>query len=239
MNIGFLLSALPGPCEGHYGARRTFKIGAPWHVKLEVPDAVQEKFIRWMLRGDPGVQELEDAYRRADASYLIPEKGMQACIYDVLRTKAIDPSMSLSVQSGWGNTCSGFFDCFSRYVEAMRRDNQRGRIDLPSGITVPSPAEELCIKTELQQTGNLAQAYNRCEVADIVPPPEILAAFQDYIFRNPGESFYEMLKVLSVVISKPPVDDHIPIPPPDDEAKKPNYLLYAAAGMGVAFLLSR
>jgi hypothetical protein len=231
------LAALPGPCEGPYGTRRTFKVGMPWPVKLEVPDAVQDKFIRWQLRADPGVQELVSAYKNAGASYLIPEEGLRSCCYEVLKTKYRDPVTGLWEISGWGHTCSGFWNCFSSYVEALRRDRVRGRIDLPSMITVPSPEEQRCIKQQLIQAKSLAEAYSRCDAADIIPPPEILRKLETILRRTPAADFYEALKMLSVVIQPPvhqPPVHHVPIPEPE----KSNAILYAAIG-AAAYLLTK
>ena len=224
-----------GPCLGPYGTRRTFYLDG---VRVILHDLTMDNQLRWLI--DQGMS-LENAYRQIGMWDDIPPPGMQRCCYDVLRTKWFDPISGTWKRSGWGHTCAGYFHCFEDYIEALRETKKRGRIKIATGVYVPSPEEEKCIKLRFHASNDIVRAYSECDAIDILPTfPGAIEGLGKLMRTTIAVSMYEMIKTLHAFASPPeehaPPGQHHALP---DDKQEPNYWLYGAVAAGALILLTR
>lgn len=239
------LGALPGPCAGAYGTRKTF-VDTPLGVKLIVPSATEEKRLRWLI--DRGAS-IEQAYSQTSGmGYpniydILPEEGMRPCCTQVLKSKWLDNSGKWQ-PGGWGNTCAGYFDCFSQHLRAVQEYGQgkRGRTVIAPGVVAPNTEEANCIKRRFPTTGDIVATYISCGCKDIIPDfPGAIVGLTDLLARRVKKPLYEMLRTLYELSQAlpPPAD---PKQPPIHEPlpdKGANWMLYAGGAAILALLAFR
>jgi len=186
--------------------------------------------------------DLVTAYKRTGLSDLLPEQGLQDCIYEVLKWKYLDPETRVWKTTGGNVTCIGYWNCLVNYVEALREMNIRGRIKIVEGLYAPSPAEAQCIKNQVLANKHLAEAYQSCGAIDILPDSGLFQ-IEQAIRDNPKEHLYLIIKHIYRLTT--PLPDTEPFTPIEhaltvhEPTKKNNTLLYAAGGVVLALILNR
>lgn len=228
---------IPSACDPYTPLRKRWRLDG---TTLIVPNALEDKKLRWMI--DQGA-DLVTAYKRTGLSDLLPEQGLQDCIYEVLKWKYLaDPANKEWRITGGNVTCIGYWICLVNYVEALREMNIRGRIKIEEGLYAPSPAEAQCIKNQVVANKHLAAAYQACGAIDILPEFGV-SQIEQVIRDNPKEHLYLIIKHISRLTA--PVPDSQPVTPAliprevDKPTEKDNTLLYAAGGVALALILSR
>lgn len=166
-------------------------------VRLTVPDVKDDKFLRRLIVNG---YSLENAYKALGYPYwkgLIPEeKGLHACIKDVLETQRKDTATGKMVPMYPGNmTCIEFWRCYADFINAKRETGETGRIKLGDNAYVPSLPEQECIRREWLDTGHVAEAYERCGAGDIIPWWEGgLSGLNDAFNVKINVNIYDVLK---------------------------------------------
>lgn len=236
--IGFVADAKSnqvtgtGQCDPANPDRKRFYTEG---VALHVPNWIEDRRLRWLI--DQG-QDLYTAYRDAGLIDILPEKGLQDCVYDNLRTKYYDKETGRWRIAAGNFTCIGFWDCFVKYIEALRESQIRGRIKIAEDLTAPSPQEAQCIKNRFAVHKNLARAYSECGAKDIIPTA-ILAQVSSILLENPKAHLYDILKTVYRMTKG---EEPEPVLTPHEHIStetKDNTLLYIAGGVAAALILSR
>ena len=223
-----------GPCVGHYGTRKRFYLDG---TRLEVPEAVIDKQLRWLVDQGMGIA---DAYARLGWKDFLPEEGMRECCRDVLRIKWMDENQVQQLE-GWGATCEGYHRCLEKYVQAIRETKKIGRMKIAQGLYSPSPDEEKCIRLRFAVHNDVARAYTECNAQEILPQFSFalesmhVSMSQDRT-RAIKQPLYKVLQTaydLSTLTTREPV--HVPtLPEPTDNYS--SYLWLVAIAGGIVLL---
>lgn len=238
------VKTVPDECLPYTPTRRTFREGS---LKLTVPSILEDKKIRWLLeRG----KSLEDAYKDANAWYIIPDAAMRDCIELVFKIPYFDPQSGEWKTAPGQFTCVGFHKCFQDYVKAQaafpEQEYAARRMRIAPGVYSPGPAEEACIQQAFLKQIPLDEAYGQCGAGDIIPSwpgalQDIATAYVTAIGKNkPFPPIYDITKRSHQLFAlKPPAiapSISPSISPPPEEEKKPSKLIYFVIG-GIALLL--
>lgn len=148
-------------------------------VRLTVPTIKEDKHLRALIVYGASLEDAYNApmtYPGTDLHDLIPEEaGLHACIRDVLNTQRVDisaPTPKMVPQYPGNMTCIEFWRCYADFINAKRQfeaTEKRGRIQIGENAFVPSLPEQDCIRKEWLNTGDVAEAYELCGAADIIP----------------------------------------------------------------------
>lgn len=229
---------------GNYGIRRTLYNDGH---HLELPDAVTDKSLRWLVDQGMGIM---DAYAQVGWKNFLPAEGMRECCREVLRQKWLDENSEWQL-SGWGFTCAGYNECLEKYAAGVRETTKIGRMKIADGVYSPAPDEELCIRRRFAAHSDIARAYSDCNVLDIAPRfPGGMAALQQSMIADRAKEIHQpMYKMISsaysLLVGFPP--DGTAPPPPDqsdhhsagEDKETNNTMLYLAGGIVLAFFLFR
>lgn len=189
-------------------------------VRLVVPDALQDKAIRWLIeRG----RSIETAYIEAGASSITPDPAVRPCVREVLGVKYYDLEAGVWKRTGRHFTCNGFWDCYVEYISGNRRFPLRRasdrRMQIATGLFAPSYVEDNCIRSHFHEYKDLEAAYRACNAEAVLPEwPGCIAFVSRALTADPTSDIYTALKTwyrLQYLSGWPPSPDGNGIPPPD------------------------
>jgi len=229
-------------------------------VRLTVPGIRDDEFLRRLIVNG---YSLERAYKALGYPYyesLIPEeKGLHACIRDVLETQRMDTSTGKMVPQYPGNwTCIEFWRCYADFINAKRETGETGRIKLGDNAFVPSLPEQECIRKSWLETGNVSAAYEACGASDIIPWWEDgVSGLNDALRTKININIYDVLKASYTfatmdIITPPAITPTTPTVTREElkrrremlellakERRKPSPWVYGLIAFGIAAVIMR
>lgn len=178
-------------------------------LRLVVPDAVNDKAIRWLVERGRSIQT---AYAEAGASAIVPDPALIPCAREVFDQKYYDLESGEMKRTGRQYTCVGLWDCFTEYLSGNRRfpgrtANHR-RMQIATGLFAPSYIEDDCIRSHFHEHKDLEAAYKAC-AEDILPEwPGCIAFVSQALTVMPTGDVYTALRTwyrLQYLSGWPPV----------------------------------
>lgn len=230
------LETIPPECAEYTGGRIRFSANG---LRLTVPNALEDKSIRWCME-DRGLS-LRDSYAYANALSIYPPDPVVPCVTDVFKTKWFDPISGQWKRTGGQFTCIGFHKCFVEYLTAGREYPGGKRMEIASGIFAPSPKEEFCIKQDYYRNKDIRAAYIRCVAGDIIPGwSGALAFISNALDTEPMGSLYEIIKtsyrLATVYPVTPPVSPPVSPPPTTPKPERKTWLWIGLGFLGLLML---